>query len=368
MRASRRRRRLEHIDERVADCASLCLRLLHARQCGEELAAGIHGDERHPQVLSHRLLHLGALVETQQAGVHEHAGELVADGAMHERGRDGAVHSARKSADDLRLSHLPANLGDLVLDEGAWRPRRFGAADLEQEVGKQLRAARGMRHLRVKLHAVDRLRLMLERGHRVARARGGDAEPGWRLLDVVAVTHPHGRRIDGREAAKERALDRGVNLVATILALCTALHLSAVQLRNELHAVAHSQHGCHLEHRAIGRGRVLAVHRVGAAAEDDARRRPFANPLERSRGRMNLGVHARLAHAPRNELGVLRAVVDDQDAARVRHRVQIAGSRLRSSTRFESRSRMAPLGVPYTHPQDSPGFTMSVSPRVFISC
>jgi len=41
---------------------------------------------------------------------------------------------------------------------------------------------------------------------------------------------------------------------------------------------------------------------------------------------------------------------------------------VRNSTRRESTSRIAADGVPYNQPHPSPGFTMSVSPRVFISC
>src|SRR5205823_10723632 len=82
---------------------------------------------------------------------------------------------------------------------------------------------------------------------------------------------------------------------------------------------------------------------------------------------MDLRVNARLAHATRDELRVLRAVIDDENA-RAHQRRHSDGSRTRNSTCLLSRSRIAADGVPNNQPQASPGFTINVSPRDFISC
>jgi hypothetical protein len=59
--------------------------------------------------------------------------------------------------------------------------------------------------------------------------------------------------------------------------------------------------------------RALDVHRRRTSREDEAR-----GPLRRDLGRCDrvghdLGVHVRLSDAPRDQLGVLRAEVDDED-------------------------------------------------------
>ena len=67
--------------------------------------------------------------------VDEDAGELIADGAVHERGRDGRVDAAGEPADDpARLPTCSRGpLGGLV-DEGLHGPRAGAAADALDEV------------------------------------------------------------------------------------------------------------------------------------------------------------------------------------------------------------------------------------------
>src|SRR6185437_14531121 len=83
----------------------------------------------------------------------------------------------------------------------------------------------------------------------------------------------------------------------------------------DLHAVAQAEHrGTHREQGGIRGGDPLVVDRAGPAREDDASRAPLADPLDGSGGRMNLTVDVSLAHSSGNELRVLRAKIDDQDA------------------------------------------------------
>jgi hypothetical protein len=59
-----------------------------------------------------------ALVQAQQAVVDEHAGELVADGAVDQRRRHAGIDAAGQAEDDLLVAHLLADarhrLGDVV--------------------------------------------------------------------------------------------------------------------------------------------------------------------------------------------------------------------------------------------------------------
>jgi len=68
------------------------------------------------------------------------------------------------------------------------------------------------------------------------------------------------------------------------------------------------------EQLRVGGRHALAVDRIGPAREDDPLGAPLADPLHRARGRMDLAVDVGLAHPARDELGVLRAEIDDEDA------------------------------------------------------
>ena len=100
-RATRRARLgLEDADELAADDLALGLRVGHARERVEEALLLVGHDEAHAGGGDEVALDLLGLALAQQPVVHEHAGELVADGLLHDRGGDGRVHAARQSADD----------------------------------------------------------------------------------------------------------------------------------------------------------------------------------------------------------------------------------------------------------------------------
>src|SRR5688572_4017419 len=106
----------------MADGAALLLRVGHAGECVEEPVGGIDGHEADAEVRAEGALHLLTLVLAEQAGVDEDAGELVADGAVHERRGDARVDAARQTADDASLADEGADLLYFVLDEGAGGP------------------------------------------------------------------------------------------------------------------------------------------------------------------------------------------------------------------------------------------------------
>ena len=70
----------------------------------EKPVLGVDRDELDAEVRAERALDLLALVQSQQPGVDEDAGELIADRAMHERRRDGRIHAAGESADHARVA------------------------------------------------------------------------------------------------------------------------------------------------------------------------------------------------------------------------------------------------------------------------
>jgi hypothetical protein len=93
------------------------------------------------------------LALAEQAVVDEHAGELVADGALHERGGDGGVDPAGQPADDPAVADLGPDRGDLLLDDVGHRPGRSDPGELVEEVLEHGLAVLAVQHLRVELHA-----------------------------------------------------------------------------------------------------------------------------------------------------------------------------------------------------------------------
>ena len=89
---------------------------------------------------------------------------------------------------------------------------------------------------------------------------------------------------------------------------------AAQDLRHELHAVADAEHRhAQLEQRVVAVRRAGLVDAHRPAREDDAGRLPAGDLGGRRAEREDLGVDVQLAEPPRDELGVLRSEVEDQD-------------------------------------------------------
>ena len=89
---------------------------------------------------------------------------------------------------------------------------------------------------------------------------------------------------------------------------------TAQDLRHELHAVADAQHrDPELEQLRVEARRPVRVHRGGAAGEDQPLGVALADLLRPDMVRQQLAEDAALAHAPRDQLRVLPAVVEDDD-------------------------------------------------------
>ena len=96
----------------------------------EEALLGVDGDERDLEVVAEGGDDLLALVLAHQAVVDEHAGELVADRAVHEQRGDARVDAAGQAADDLAVADLRADARDLLLDDRRGAPGHVAAADV----------------------------------------------------------------------------------------------------------------------------------------------------------------------------------------------------------------------------------------------
>ena len=197
---------LEDADERLADAHALGLGIGHARELREEALGRLDVHERHLEVVAERLDDLLGLVLAHQAVVDVDAGQLVADGAVHEQRGHGRVDAAGEAADHARVADLGADQLDLLVDHGERRPRGGRMAGVGEEVLEHVGAARGVLHLGMELHAVEAALGILHRGDRRRGRRGRHAEAVGRAHDGVVVAHPAG--VDVAHVVQQHA-DRG---------------------------------------------------------------------------------------------------------------------------------------------------------------
>ena len=176
--------------------------------------------------------------------------------------------------------------------------------------------------LRMPLHPVQLAGVARERGHRGRVARRQHLETVRRFDDGVAVTHPRGLRV--RLAAQELAAathpagGRQSHLGRAVLARAGRGDLAAELLRHDLEAVADAEgRDPELEHTTVELGRALLVDARRAATQHDARGVLGGDLGSRDRVRHDLAVDAGLAHAARDQLGVLGAEVDDEHGMRL---------------------------------------------------
>ena len=73
-------------------------------------------DQLDPHVPAECLHHLIALTFAHQSRVDVHARELRTDRTMHQRRRNGRVHTAGETADHAVIAHLGPHGSDLIVD------------------------------------------------------------------------------------------------------------------------------------------------------------------------------------------------------------------------------------------------------------
>ena len=280
--------------------------------------------------------------------VDEDAVEPVADGALHDGRGHGGVDAAGQAADgQAAVADLLAHPLDLLLGDVEHRPGLAAAGDLVEEVLEHLLAVLGVQHLGVPLHAGEAAVDVLERGDRGDVGRGQDGEALGRLRDRVAVRHPH--LVLRRDALEEGAGLGDGDGRTSVLARAGVGDLAAEALGHELEAVAHAEdRDARGEDAGVDAGGVLGVDARRAAGQDDRLRLARQHLGDRHGVGHDLGVDPRLAHAPRDELGVLRPEVDDEDQVvlcRLRHARSLStGGRGAGRGRPAPKSPQGPIG------------------------
>ena len=238
--------------------------------------------------------------------------QTLADRLVEEDRHDGRVDAARKAEDDFLVTDLLLQLLDRLLDPARKLPVRLAAADLEEEVADDLIAVLRVHDLGMELDRVELLRLVADRRVRAVAARRGDLEALGDLRDAVAMAHPDDELL-GKSREQLVARDRR-HLGLAVLALRTGLNRAAKLLAHELHAVADAEdRDAQVEDLRIDTRRAFFEHAVRSAREDDALWHVLT---ELRRGRVeadDLRKDLLLTNATRDELRVLRTVVENDD-------------------------------------------------------
>ena len=171
-----------------------------------------------------------------------------------------------------------------------------------------------MHDFRVELDAVQPA---FDVAHRRVGRVGGRRQRGEtlrRLLDAVAVRHPDVEQVG--QVVQQRIGGGGADLRRAVLARLGRRDLAAERVGQRLHAVADAEH--RLAHRQnVGRQlrRVRLVDAVRPAGQHVALRLVPVDVVDSGVEWEDLGVHPLLADAPGDELRVLRAEVENSDAA-----------------------------------------------------
>ena len=307
---------LEGADELAADDLTLRLGLGDAGQGGQETLRLVARDDADAHAARVVVLHLLALARTQQAMIDEEARQLVADSLVHEGRSHGRVHAAGQGADDLRVADLLTDLRNLLVHDGPGCPRGLQASTLVQEVLQGILAELGVAHLGVPLQAVEATLARLEGRDGGLGGGGGDDEALGRALNCIAVAHPHDLVVGG--AVKQARTRRNRGLGVPVLAGARASHGATEGVGHGLEAVADTQDGHPgLENRGVDGGRTLLVHGRGAAGQDDGGRLLGEHVRHAHGVGDDLRVDGSLTHAACDQLGILRAEVDDEDGVHV---------------------------------------------------
>ena len=300
----------EDADELLADRAPLVLRVGDPGELAEEALLRVDVDERHVEVVAERLDDLRRLVLAQEPMVDEHARQLVADRLVDEERRDGRVDPARERAQHALRPDLRADPLHLLLDHRRRRPRRRRVGHRVEEVLQQVVPVRRVHDLGVELDAVQPPLRILERRDRGRLRRRHDARALRRRRHRVAVTHPADLL---RRQVHEQLAALGRELGLAELRDARPLDAPAEVLRHELHAVADAERrDPELEDARIDLRRAIRVDGSRPAREDERQRVARTERLRCDRVRDELRVDAALAHAPRDQLRVLAATVQNE--------------------------------------------------------
>ena len=206
-------------------------------------------------------------------------------------------------------------------------------ATLRTKLRSSARAVRRVHHLKMELRGVEFAVVVADDGNRRVGRDAEHLEACRQFGDAIAVAHPD--RIFLAllpDALEDRAVGHHLDFGAAEFAMVPALDLAAELRRHRLLAVADAEHRHAGVIDRLGRERgVLVEHGSGPTRQD------HRLGLHRAEGRLgllvghDLAIDLFLAHPARDQLGHLRAKIDDQNL--------VVHSRCRERRRNRPRSR-----------------------------
>ena len=231
---------------------------------------------------------------------------------MDEHGGNGGIDAAGESADHASVADLLADGFDGFVDEALRRPVGREAADVEDEVAQDGSSLLGVVDFGMELHGVVLARGIFEGGLGVGGLRD-EMEAGRKLFGFVAVGHPDVQRA-GESFEEGAVVAQQFDVGVSVLALVAGADFAAELLRHEVQAVTDAQHRkAEVQHLVVHGGGVGFVDGRRASGEDDASGRVALDFFQRGGAGENDGEDVLFADAARDELGVLRAEVEDDD-------------------------------------------------------
>ena len=262
--------------------------------------------------------HLIAFVLAQQSVVHEHTGQLVANGLVQQRRHDRRIDTAGQAQQHFVFTHLGAHPGDHVVDDIAGGPQSIAAANFADKPLEDFAALLGVGHFRMELHAVETLVGIFHRRDRAAGRERRQMETVRQFGDLVTVAHPHIQLVGTVmiiQAIKQGDTVDGGHFGITEFPQFGTFHLAAQLLGHGLHAVADAQyrHAQFEHHTGRPRG-VGRRHRFRAAGQDDAVGVEPADIGFRYVVGPEFAINTDFPHPARDQLGVLGSEIKDQDA------------------------------------------------------
>ena len=253
------------------------------------------------------------LVLTQQTVIHEHAGQLLADGLSQHSCQNGGIHATGQGAQHLAIADALTQGLDVVLHKGVHLPVTGAAADVVHEVAQHLLAFRSVQHFRMELDRVQALLSVLCRSYRAVDRVSSDLKAGRSLLNIVVVAHPADG--GGLHISEQLALSVHEHFGLAVLALRCAADMAAQQVHHQLAAVADAQHRhTPVEDLRVDRGGIFQINAVGATGKDDTLGVLCLDNRQIGFIGIDFTVDIVLADAARDQLIVLAAKVQHDDS------------------------------------------------------
>ena len=245
----------------------------------------------------------------------------MADRLVDQHCGDSRIDTARKTADHLALADLAADLLDRFVLERAHGPVAGTAGDIAHEVVQDRRAVRRVHDFEMELGGVEFALLVRDHGDRRVR-RGTDRDEALRRPGhAIAVAHPYRITLTDLPHAVIECRSLGdLDLGAAEFTMMPGFDRAAQLLRHGLLAVANAEYRhSGLKDRLRRKRCILVEHGGRSARKDHALRLEIAQRGFGVLERHDLAVDVVFAHAPRDELGHLRAKIDNEDGVVGRH-------------------------------------------------